>query len=121
MSRIERVNQVIKEEISQIVQREVKDPRLGFVTITQVDVTRDLQHAKVYFSVLGGQGKVPGVLEGLNSAKGFIRRLVGQRVTMRYVPEIDFIFDQSLEYGMHIEETIERIKDELKGDSESNP
>ena len=117
MSRIERVNQMIKEEIGQIIQREVKDPRLNFVTITHVEVTRDLQDAKVYFSILGGQAKVPGVKEGLDSARGFIRRLVGQRVKMRYVPEINFIFDRSLEYGIHIEEAIERMKDDLKSDT----
>ena len=120
MARIEKINQAIKEEIGLIVQKEVKDPRLEFVTITQVEVSRDLQHAKVYFSILGKKDKLKGVKEGLESARGFIRKLVASRVRMRYTPEINFIFDQSLEYGMHIEETIERIKNELKSNPEDN-
>lgn len=114
MGRIEKVNQAIKEEISRIIQMEVKDPRLDFVTITHVEVSRDLQHARVYFSILESNKKILKVQEGLNSARGFIRKLIGERVRMRYTPEIDFVFDNSLEYGMHIEEAIERIKNELK-------
>ena len=114
MGRIEKINQAIKEEVSRIIQMEVKDPRLQFITITHVEVSRDLQHAKVYYSVLGNTSKIEGVKEGLNSARGFIRKLVSQYVQMRYTPEIEFIFDKSIEYGMKIEETIERIKNELK-------
>jgi len=115
MARVEKINQALKEEISRILQREVKDPRLGFVTVTHVEVSRDLQHAKVYFSVLGDLKKIKEAQEGLNSARGFIRRLIGQNIQMRYTPEINFIFDKSIEYGVYIEKTIERIKDELKG------
>ncbi len=120
MGRIDKINQAVKEEVGNIIQKEVKDPRLEFVTITQVDVSRDLQHAKVYFTVLGNTDKIKEVQTGLDSARGFIRRLVGQRVRMRYTPEINFIFDQSVEYGMHIEETIERIKSELKNSSKDD-
>ena len=120
MDRIARINQAIKEEVSQIIQREVKDPRLGFVTITQVEVSRDLQHAKVYFSVLGDAVKIDDVQHGLDSARGFIRKLIGQRIRMRYTPEISFYYEQSLEYGMRIEKAIERIKDELQSDSEDD-
>lgn len=114
MGRIEKINQLMKEEISKIIQFEVKDPRLKFVTIIQVEVSRDLQHARVYFSVLGNREKVRLTQEGLNRAKGFIRRLIGQYIRMRYTPEIEFIFDRSLEYSMAIEEVLERIKDEGK-------
>ena len=115
MARIEKINRALKEEISRIIQREVKDPRLGFVTVTHVEVSRDLQHAKVYFSVLGDLKKIKEVQQGLNSARGFIRKLIGQNIQMRYTPEINFIYDKSIEYSVRIEETIERIKDELKG------
>lgn len=118
MDRIDRINQAIKEEISNIVQREVKDPRLGFVTITRAEVSRDLQHARVYFSVLGEKEKADAAQEGLDSARGFIRKLVGQRVRMRYTPEIEFIFDRSIEYGIRIEETLAEIKNER---TEDNP
>ena len=112
MDRMDRINQAIKEEISNIVQREVKDPRLGFVTITQTEVSRDLQHARIYFSVLGEKEKVDAAQEGLDSARGFIRKLIGQRVRMRFTPEIEFVFDRSIEYGIRIEEALAEIKNE---------
>lgn len=112
MSRIERINQVVKEEISNILSRELKDPRLKFVTITSVNVARDLRYAKVYFSVLGNAAQVEAVQQGLDSARGFVRRLIGQRVRMRYTPEIEFVFDRSLEYSIQIEQALERIKDD---------
>ena len=117
MGRIERINQAVKEEVSRIIQMEVKDPRLEFVTITHVEVSRDLQHAKVYFSVLGNSAKIEEAKQGLNSARGFVRKLIGQRIRMRYTPEIAFVFDRSIAYGMRIEETIERMKNELEGNS----
>ena len=115
MGRIDKINQAIRKEIGNIVQFELKDPRLEFITITQVEVTKDLQHAKVYFSFLGDASKMSEIQKGLNSARGFVRKLVGQRVKLRYTPEIDFIFDESIEYSIHIDQTIERIKNELKG------
>ena len=120
MARIEKINQSVKEEISRIIQFDIKDPRLEFVTVTDVQVSRDLQHARVFFTVLGAAEKILDAEEGLTSARGFIRRLVGQRVRMRYTPEIDFIPDRSLEYGTGIETAIERLKNDLpespKGD-----
>lgn len=122
MDRIDRINQRIKELVSDIILSEVKDPRLGFVTITKVDVSRDLQHAKVFFSVLGNIQQVDAAEEGLNSARGFIRRLVGQRVRIRYTPEIMFYHDKSLEYSSQIDETLaqlkkDRVSDETSGNS----
>lgn len=113
MPRIERINEALKEEISRIIQREVKDPRLEFVTLTGVEITKDLQHAKVYFSVLGEEDKRAEAQEGLESARGFIRRLIGQRIRMRYTPEINFVFDSSIVYGARMEEEFRKIKDEL--------
>ena len=121
MSRMDRINQTIKREVSLIVHSEVKDPRLQFVTIHHVDVSRDLQHARVYFSVLGNSTEAVKAEEGLNSARGFIRKLVGQRVRMRYTPEIEFIFDKTIEYSARIEETLEDIRNEPNRSSESNP
>ncbi len=112
MGRIEKVNQTIKKEISGIVHQELRDPRLGFVTITHVEVSRDLQHAKVFFSVLGSGTNVEDTQKGLDSAKGYIRRLVGQRVRLRYIPELNFIFDNSVEVGFHMDETFKRLREE---------
>ncbi len=114
MDRMDRVNQAIKETIGIIVHSEVKDPRLEFVTITQVQVSRDLQHARVSFSVLGNSLQATKALEGLNSAKGFIRKLVGQRVKMRFTPDIDFVHDKSLEYSARIEQALEEIRNDAK-------
>ncbi len=111
MSRIERVSQQLKREISLIIQRELTDPRLEFVTITQVEVSRDLRQAKVFFSILGTALKRENAQEGLDGARGLIRKLVGQQIVMRHVPELTFIYDRSLEWSASIEETLREIKD----------
>ncbi|MFA5088461.1 MAG: 30S ribosome-binding factor RbfA [Candidatus Omnitrophota bacterium] len=112
MSRIERINQQIKREVGDMLEKEIQDPRVRFVTITGVEVSRDLQYAKISFTVLGDHQKAEIALEGLNQAKGFIRRMIGQRVRMRYTPEPRFVFDQSVEYAARIEQKLEEIKNE---------
>lgn len=116
MRRMDKVNQRMKEEIGEIVLHELKDPRLEFVTITQVVVSRDLQHARVYYSVLGTEEQVKRAKSGLASARGLIRRLIGERVRMRYTPEIEFIRDPSLEYSARIEAALKEIHRELGED-----
>ena len=113
MNRMDKINQRIKREIGDIVLKELKDPRLEFVTITQVEVTRDLQYAKVYFSVLGKEEQVEKARTGLLSARGFVRKLVGQRVRLRYTPDIEFIYDQTIEYSARIEAALQEIHHEL--------
>lgn len=112
MVRMERVNQQIKREIGNIIQYgEIKDPRLTFVTITYVECSKDLQHARVGFSVLSNNRKeIQNVQEGLSSARGFVRKLIGQRVRLRYTPEIVFVHDDSLSYASRIDQTLEEIK-----------
>ena len=112
MSRMEKVNQQIKREIGNMIQYgEINDPRLTFVTITYVECSKDLQHARVGFSVLSNDRKeIQSVQEGLSSARGFIRKLIGQRVRLRYTPEIVFVHDNSLSYASKIDETLEEIK-----------
>jgi len=114
MSRIDRINEMVKREISVMLLEEIRDPRIKFVTVTRVDVSKDLQHAKVFYSVLGHDHKAAE--EALQNAKGFIRRLVGQRVVMRYTPEIDFIFDKSIEYSDRIEKTLLDLNRQQEGD-----
>jgi ribosome-binding factor A len=109
-----KVGELIKEEISRMLLREVKDPRIGFVTITKVKVSRDLRFVKVYFSVLGDQSAREDSLRGLNSAVGFIRRELGRRLRLRYVPEIGFSFDPSLEYMGRLAELIQEIHEDEK-------
>ncbi len=120
MGRMEKINEAMRREIGQIVHREIKDPRLEFVTITHVEVTKDLQHAKVYFSVLGDHEQAERAEQGLESARGFVRKLVGQRVRMRYTPELEFLFDESIEYSARIEAALEDIKNESSEDYQNN-
>lgn len=101
--RANRVAEQIKKEIGEILSQKIKDPRIGFVTITDVEVTGDLQNAKVFISVLGGKEKKEATLVGLAKANGFIRSEIGQRIRLRKTPEIMFEFDEALEYGNRIE------------------
>ena len=112
--RIEKVNEQLKREIGFILQTEVSDPRLEFVTILNADTSRDLRHAKVYYSVLGPEQKVKGAQQSLERARGHIRKMVGQRMKMRYTPELIFIYDQSAEYNARIEETLKEIHEQVQ-------
>ena len=100
--RADRVSDLLKKEISQMLLREVKDPRIGFVTITDVEVSDDLRSARVFFSMIGDNSELEKTTKGLNSATGFIKRKLGKKLRMRYIPSIIFKFDDSLEYGSYI-------------------
>jgi len=120
-----RVGELLKEEISQIVLREMKDPRIGFVSITDVEVSGDLRHAKVFISVYGTDKEKEETLEGLQQAQGFVRKLVGERVKIHHIPEIIFRYDDSIENGVHISELIKDLKEsgeikESDSDAEKN-
>ena len=101
---------MIRKEISQILLEELKDPRIGFVTVTKVALSDDLRIAKVYYSVFGGEQDKEASYEGLESARGYIKRELGKRVRLKYMPEITFMFDDSLEYGEHIEGLLRDVK-----------
>lgn len=105
-----RVGELLKEEISQIVLREMKDPRIGFVSITDVEVSGDLRHAKVFISVYGTEKEKEETLAGLQQAQGFVRKLVGERVKIHHTPEIIFRYDDSIENGVHISNIIKDLK-----------
>jgi ribosome-binding factor A len=107
-----RVADLIQKEISEILMRSIKDPRVGFVTITRVQVTEDCRSARIYFSTLGTEEEREQSLSGLDSAKGFIRKELGRRIRLRYTPEIAFQFDPSIEYAIHIEEVIQHLHED---------
>ncbi len=107
--RPERVQAAMKREISKIIHSEIKDPRIGFITITRVDITQDLRYAKVFFSILGEAKAKEASLEGLKSATGYIRRLIGQRLKLRFVPNIVFKSDDSIEYSIELEEKLKKL------------
>jgi ribosome-binding factor A len=119
--RLERVNQLIREEISQLIQRELKDPRLGFVTVTEVDVAKDLRTAKVYVSVLGSETEWTASLQALDSARGFIRNWLVPRLRMRAVPHLTFHPDRSMAHAAHIQTVLEGLRAEERppGEPES--
>ncbi|MEG9296698.1 30S ribosome-binding factor RbfA [Mangrovibacillus sp. Mu-81] len=117
--RANRVGEQMKKELSDIIGRKIKDPRIGFVTVTDVQVSGDLQQAKVYITVLGGEDQRENTLKGLAKAKGFIRSEVGQRVRLRKTPEIIFEFDESIEYGNHIETLLRKVQDDPDEDSQN--
>ena len=98
--------------------REVKDPRIGFVSVTDVEVSGDLRHAKVYVSVYGSEKEREESMEGLEKATGYIRKLLGERITVYHTPELLFRYDNSIEYGAHISELLDKVKTEQsdKGD-----
>ena len=113
--RADRVSDLIRQEVAELLLRRVKDPRIESVTITGVEVTADLQHAKIFYCVLGNPSeedkKNTGL--GLNKAKGFIRQELGKRLSMRFIPQIAFQYDGSFEYGDRIERLLKELhKDE---------
>ncbi|MGG5252907.1 30S ribosome-binding factor RbfA [Neobacillus sp. SM06] len=107
--RANRVGEQMKKELSDIIGRKIKDPRIGFVTVTDVQVTGDLQQAKVFISVLGDEEQRENTLKGLAKAKGFIRTEMGQRIRLRKTPEIIFEFDESIDYGNRIESLLHQL------------
>lgn len=112
MGRIEKVNQQLRREISYILQRELSDQRMVFVSITAVDVSPDLQHAKVFFSYLGPAGQVPAIELALARARGTIRHYVARNLQMRNTPDFSFIFDNSISTGERIQAALDEIRHE---------
>jgi len=102
----------LKKKVSSIILAELKDPRIGFVTITDVHVTPDLRHVKFYFSVFGTEKEKRDAAHGLKNATGFIRRLIAKETTLRFAPEIVFKFDDTHEHQQRVNELLERIKRE---------
>jgi ribosome-binding factor A len=111
MSRQDKVAEAIRQEASMIIHDKLKDPRLGFITITNVEVTQDLRYAKIFFSVLGNDDAYAKTKVALDSAVGFVRKLIAQRLNLRFAPEIAFYEDRSTEYSVRIEEVLNEIKE----------
>lgn len=112
--RIDRINEVILEEISDILLKEIKDPRIGFVTLTGVKTSDDFSHARVSVSIIGEEDKRESAIKGLKSASGFIRLLLKKRMSLRRIPDLEFVYDSSIEYGDRINKILHKLKDEEK-------
>jgi ribosome-binding factor A len=107
--RLDRVNQLIKEEISLVLQRELKDPRLGFVTVTEVETAKDLRVAKIFVSVLGDEAQWRASLTALQRARGFIRHWLRGHLDLRVTPELDFRADRSMAHAARIQELLKQL------------
>jgi ribosome-binding factor A len=107
--RSDRVAEAIKREVGDLLLREVKDPRVHFATVTDVEVTHDLRDVKIFISVMGPDTEKAETMAGLEAAKGFIRREIGRRVRLRFTPDIGFYLDKSLDHAMRINELLQTI------------
>ncbi len=110
--RHDRVQEALRQEISTIIQKEIRDPRIGFLTITRVELTKDLRYAKVYFTILGETKDKHLALKGLNSAKGYIKGVIAEKIKLRYTPEISFKIDESLDHTRQVLDILERLRKE---------
>jgi ribosome-binding factor A len=110
--RLERLNSLLRQELSELLRLEVKNPKLstGLISITEVEIAPDLKYAKVFVSSLGGVEEKNSVLASLRSAGGFLRGELAKNLRMRVVPELDFQWDESIEHGAHILELLDKVK-----------
>jgi ribosome-binding factor A len=114
--RTDRLGHQIRVELAELVSREVKDPRIGFATVTRVELSADLHQARVFVSVMGTAQEQRNSLEGLASAAGFLRHEIGYRLALRRSPELAFVLDQGVQAGEKIEAILQQIHDNAKGE-----
>jgi len=122
--RTRQVGELLREELDEIIRREVKDPRIGFFSITRVEVPTDLRSARVFISVLGTDEEREQTLVALRSAAGYIRHVLKPRLRMRQIPELDFRDDRSMEYAQQITEALREVRDRdraMRGDRSDAP
>lgn len=112
MARVDKVAEAIRQEASLVIHDQLKDPRLGFVTINRVELTADMRSAKIFYSVLGNELEYKKTQKALDSAVGFIRKLVANRVNLKFAPELIFRPDRSSEYSVKIQEVLDKVKEE---------
>lgn len=106
-SRTLRIAEQIQREIAELIRLELKDPRVGMVTLTDVEVSADYAHAKIFFTTLGTSDQIEAASAGLNHAAGFLRHELGQRIKLRSIPQLHFIYDESIERGMRLSRLID--------------
>lgn len=109
--RTDRVSELVSREISLIIDRELRDTRIGMVTVTGVEISKDLRSARVFVSVLGGDDETRLSLEALNNASTFIRARLGERITIRHLPKLTFYFDSSTVEGMKMDRILDNLND----------
>ena len=121
-SRKQRIVEQIRRELAELIRLEVKDPRVGFITLTDVEMTPDYAHAKVFFTSMQGQEGLDEILVGLRRASGFLRRELGKRVRIHTTPQLHFVYDSSVEEGNRMSQLIDEVvrEDERKRDPEQD-
>lgn len=112
MTRAERVEELIREEVCEILREKVFDPRIGFVSVTGVKISPDLKNASIFVSIFGEEEKKEAAMQGLNSATGFVRRELGKLLTLRATPQIGFVRDDSIERGSRVLNILSNLKNE---------
>jgi len=117
--RQQRVAEFLRDEISEIIRRELRDPRLGFVSVTRVEVSPDLRYAKVYASIYGSPEEQVVAIDALNGAAGFIRKTLKPRMRTRHIPELTFRLDRSMEHAEQVTRTLNQLRNRLHDDSEA--
>ena len=120
-SRSQRVVEQIRRELAELIRLEVKDPRVGFITLTDVEITPDYAHAKVFFTSMTGEADVPEIQQGLRRARGFLRRELGRRIRIHTIPELHFHYDRSVEEGSRLSRLIDDVvrEDEARHQDET--
>jgi ribosome-binding factor A len=108
--RSDRVADLLLEVISELLRKEIHDPRIGALTLTSAKVSKDLRHARIYFNVLGGQEDRDEVLAGLKSAAGYMRSRIGKQLKLRFVPAIEFFYDETQDEAQRIEDLLRQVK-----------
>jgi ribosome-binding factor A len=113
--RLEKINDAIKKLLSELIFNKIKDPRIGFITITAVKIAPDLMSARVYYSVMGSDQERRATQEGLQSAGNFLRKTVGKELRLRHAPELRFFYDDSLDKAIAIEDALKNLKKDDAG------
>jgi ribosome-binding factor A len=119
-SRADRVSGLIQEVLSNLLKKDIHDPRLKMATVTNVKMSRDLKLARIYFSIYGDASKAEDAAKGFESARGFIKRSLARKLSLRYMPDLTFFYDESFDYGSHIDELLKRVMTENGRDNQSN-
>jgi len=119
--RAQRINEQFKRELSEILRKEVRDPRVAAVTVTRVEATKDLYHARVYLTTLATEPERESILEGLKAASAFIRSELARRVEVRRVPDLAFRWDETLDHARRIESLLAEVRPHLKPTDEKGP
>ena len=119
-SRADRVSGLIQKVLSELLKKKIHDPRLAMATISSVKMSRDLKLARIYFTIYGDRQKSEAAAQGFESARGFIKRSLAPRLGLRYMPDLKFFFDESFDYGSHIDQLLEKITTDNGPDHQSD-